>query len=201
MTYRVSNFIDGETTESRSERFGTIFNPATGQQQGQVVLSTAAECQDAIASAERALADWAQTPPLVRARVLFRFKELMEQHRDDLARLISREHGKVFSDAQGELTRGLEVVEFACGIPHLLKGSTPSTWAAGSTATHDAAGGCLRRHHPVQLPGHGAAVDVPGGHRLRQHLHSQALREGSSLSCAWPSCSSRPACRTGCSTW
>ena len=82
MTYRVSNFIDGETTESRSERFGAIFNPATGQQQGQVVLSTAAECQDAIASAERALADWAQTPPLVRARVLFRFKELMEQHRE-----------------------------------------------------------------------------------------------------------------------
>ncbi|MGL6523117.1 aldehyde dehydrogenase family protein, partial [Aeromonas dhakensis] len=64
MTYRVSNFIDGETTESRSERFGAIFNPATGQQQGQVVLSTAAECQDAIASAERALVDWAQTPPL-----------------------------------------------------------------------------------------------------------------------------------------
>ncbi len=85
-------------------------------------LSSAAECQEAIAIAERAFADWSQTPPLVRARVFFRFKELMEQHRDELAQLISREHGKVFSDAQGELTRGLEVVEFACGIPHLLKG-------------------------------------------------------------------------------
>ena len=122
MSYRIDNFIDGETTESRSERFGAIFDPATGQQQGTVALSTAAECLDAIASAERAFADWSQTPPLVRARVMFRFKELMEQHRDELARLISREHGKVFSDAQGELTRGLEVVEFACGIPHLLKG-------------------------------------------------------------------------------
>ncbi len=122
MTYRVNNFIDGQLQESRGERFGAIFNPATGQQQGSVALSTAAECAEAIASAERAFADWSQTPPLVRARVMFRFKELMEQYRDELARLISREHGKVFSDAQGELTRGLEVVEFACGIPHLLKG-------------------------------------------------------------------------------
>ncbi|MFQ2771449.1 CoA-acylating methylmalonate-semialdehyde dehydrogenase [Aeromonas caviae] len=122
MSYRIDNFIDGETTESRSERFGAIFNPATGQQQGSVVLSTADECAEAIACAERAFGEWSQTPPLVRARVLFRFKELMEQHRDELAQLISREHGKVFSDAQGELTRGLEVVEFACGIPHLLKG-------------------------------------------------------------------------------
>ena len=72
MSYRIDNFIDGETTESRSERFGAIFDPATGQQQGTVALSTAAECLDAIASAERAFADWSQTPPLVRARVMFR---------------------------------------------------------------------------------------------------------------------------------
>ncbi|MGL6265586.1 CoA-acylating methylmalonate-semialdehyde dehydrogenase [Aeromonas jandaei] len=122
MTYRVSNFINGQPQESCSERQGAIFNPACGKQQGSVGLSSAAECQEAIAIAERAFADWSQTPPLVRARVFFRFKELMEQHRDELAQLISREHGKVFSDAQGELTRGLEVVEFACGIPHLLKG-------------------------------------------------------------------------------
>ena len=122
MTYRVSNFINGQPQESRSERQGAIFNPACGKQQGSVGLSSAAECQEAIAIAERAFVDWSQTPPLVRARVFFRFKELMEQHRDELAQLISREHGKVFSDAQGELTRGLEVVEFACGIPHLLKG-------------------------------------------------------------------------------
>ncbi|CAJ1767895.1 Putative 3-oxopropanoate dehydrogenase [Aeromonas jandaei] len=122
MTYRVSNFINGQPQESRSERQGAIFNPACGKQQGSVGLSSAAECQEAIAIAERAFTDWSQTPPLVRARVFFRFKELMEQHRDELAQLISREHGKVFSDAQGELTRGLEVVEFACGIPHLLKG-------------------------------------------------------------------------------
>ncbi|MGK4476516.1 CoA-acylating methylmalonate-semialdehyde dehydrogenase [Aeromonas molluscorum] len=122
MEYRVTNFINGELKASHSERFAPIFNPATGQQQGQVALASAAECSEAIAIAETAFVAWSQTPPLVRARVLFRFKELMELHRDELAELISREHGKVFSDAQGELTRGLEVVEFACGIPHLLKG-------------------------------------------------------------------------------
>ena len=96
MTYRVSNFINGQPQESRSERQGAIFNPACGKQQGSVGLSSAAECQEAIAIAERAFADWSQTPPLVRARVFFRFKELMEQHSDELAQLISREHGKVF---------------------------------------------------------------------------------------------------------
>lgn len=76
MTYRVSNFIDGQLQQSHSERFGAIFNPATGQQQGSVALATAAECGEAIAVAERAFTDWSHTPPLVRARVLFRFKEL-----------------------------------------------------------------------------------------------------------------------------
>ena len=89
MTYRVSNFINGQPQESRSARQGAIFNPACGKQQGSVGLSSAAECQEAIAIAERAFADWSQTPPLVRARVFFRFKELMEQHRDELAQLIS----------------------------------------------------------------------------------------------------------------
>lgn len=157
MSYRIDNFIDGETTESRSERFGAIFNPATGQQQGSVVLSTADECAEAIACAERAFGEWSQTPPLVRARVLFRFKELMEQHRDDLARLISREHGKVFSDAQGELTRGLEVVEFACGIPHLLKGDYTEEVGSGidSYATRQPLGvvaGITPFNFPAMVP-------------------------------------------------
>jgi malonate-semialdehyde dehydrogenase (acetylating)/methylmalonate-semialdehyde dehydrogenase len=123
MSYRIDNFIDGETTESRSERFGAIFNPATGQQQGSVVLSTADECAEAIACAERAFGEWSQTPPLVRARVLFRFKELMEQHRDELAQLISREHGKVFSDAQGELTRGWRWWSLPAAFPTCSRGA------------------------------------------------------------------------------
>ena len=118
----LGNFIDNAMHASRSERHGTVYNPATGEPRLYVSLATADETRAAIASAQAAFEGWAKTPPLVRARVMFRFKALLEARRDDLARLISLEHGKVFSDAQGEVTRGLEVVEFACGIPHLLKG-------------------------------------------------------------------------------
>ncbi|MEW7866723.1 CoA-acylating methylmalonate-semialdehyde dehydrogenase [Aeromonas diversa] len=118
----LGNFIDGRHCASHSGRVAPIHNPASGEETGRVALASAAECAEAIAVAERAFPAWAQTPPLVRARVMFRFKALVEAQRDELAALISREHGKVLSDAQGELTRGLEVVEFACGIPHLQKG-------------------------------------------------------------------------------
>ncbi|MFC3607904.1 CoA-acylating methylmalonate-semialdehyde dehydrogenase [Stutzerimonas tarimensis] len=118
----LDNFIDGKPSASRSERSATVYNPATGEPTAHVPLSTAEETRAAIGVAQAAFEGWASTPPLQRARVMFRFKALLETHRDDLARLISQEHGKVFSDAKGEVTRGLEVVEFACGIPHLLKG-------------------------------------------------------------------------------
>ena len=118
----VQNYIGGELTASHSERLAPVFNPALGEQIRQVVLSTADEVRQAITVAHAAFPAWSQTPPLRRARILFRFKELLEVRQDELARLISEEHGKVLSDALGELTRGLEVVEFACGIPHLQKG-------------------------------------------------------------------------------
>ncbi|TNI70469.1 methylmalonate-semialdehyde dehydrogenase (CoA acylating), partial [Aeromonas salmonicida] len=116
----LGNFIDGRHGASHGGRSAPIHNPATGEEIGRVALSSAAECAEAIAVAERAFPAWAQTPPLVRARVMFRFKALMEEHRDELAALITREHGKVLSDAQGELTRGLEVVEFALKGEHSL---------------------------------------------------------------------------------
>ncbi|PKM21248.1 MAG: methylmalonate-semialdehyde dehydrogenase (CoA acylating) [Gammaproteobacteria bacterium HGW-Gammaproteobacteria-15] len=118
----LSNFINGQHQASHSGRSQPIYNPATGEAQAQVSLASADETRSAIAIAETAFQSWSQVTPLNRARVMFNFKTLLEQHRDELATLISQEHGKVFSDAQGELTRGLEVVEFACGIPHLLKG-------------------------------------------------------------------------------
>lgn len=118
----LGNFINGQLVPSTSGRTAPVFNPATGKQTKQVALSSADETRNAIEAAQNAFAEWSKTPPLRRARVMFKFKELLEQHRDELAALITAEHGKVFSDAQGELTRGLEVVEFACGIPHLLKG-------------------------------------------------------------------------------
>ncbi len=117
----LGHFIDNRPRAGRG-RLAPVYDPATGAVQRQVALASAEEVGEAIASAQAAFADWAATPPLQRARVMFRFRELLEQRQDALARLISSEHGKVPSDARGEVTRGLEVVEFACGIPHLLKG-------------------------------------------------------------------------------
>lgn len=122
----LGNLINNEAVAGRSERHATVYNPATGEPRLYVSLSSAGETREAIAAAQAAFEGWSKTPPLVRARVMFRFKALLEARRDDVARLISMEHGKVFSDAQGEVTRGLEVVEFACGIPHLLKGEFSS---------------------------------------------------------------------------
>ncbi|USE03679.1 CoA-acylating methylmalonate-semialdehyde dehydrogenase [Vibrio sp. SCSIO 43133] len=122
MSVLVSNFINGRMVESHSGRNADLFNPANGELRGQVQLSSVSEALEAVAVAKQAQEAWQATPPLQRARVMFRFKALLEENADELATLISTEHGKVHSDALGELTRGLEVVEFSCGIPHLLKG-------------------------------------------------------------------------------
>jgi len=118
----IHHFIDGAAAPGGGAQAGDVFDPATGELTGRVALGGAAEVDAAVAAARAALPAWAATPPVVRARVMFRYKELVERHADELVRLISSEHGKVQSDARGELQRGLEVVEFACGIPHLLKG-------------------------------------------------------------------------------
>lgn len=127
----VFNFINGEISEYQTERVAPIFDPATGQQTKQVALSNKEQTAQAIESAQQAHLGWAKTSPLKRARVLFTFKALVEANLDRLARLISSEHGKVYSDAIGELARGLEVVEFACGIPHLQKGEHSSNVGTG----------------------------------------------------------------------
>jgi malonate-semialdehyde dehydrogenase (acetylating)/methylmalonate-semialdehyde dehydrogenase len=118
----LGNFINCEHVASQSGRTATVYNPATGEPSMQVALSSADETRAAITCAQEALPGWSKVSPLNRARVMFKFKALIEEHADELAAMITAEHGKVFSDAKGELTRGLEVVEFACGIPHLLKG-------------------------------------------------------------------------------
>ncbi|MFJ5328933.1 CoA-acylating methylmalonate-semialdehyde dehydrogenase [Pectobacterium versatile] len=127
----VSNFIQGAIASSNSQRYAAVYNPATGEQIRQVVMSDKAEVEQAIASAAAAFPAWSKHSPLRRARVLFRFKALLEERMDALARLISQEHGKVYSDAVGEVTRGLEVVEFACGIPHLQKGEHSANVGTG----------------------------------------------------------------------
>jgi malonate-semialdehyde dehydrogenase (acetylating)/methylmalonate-semialdehyde dehydrogenase len=99
----------------QSGRHADVFNPATGQVSGRVALANSAEVAKAVAAAQAAFPAWADTPPIRRARVMFRFLELLNRHRDELAHTITAEHGKVFSDAQGEVTRGIDIVEFACG--------------------------------------------------------------------------------------
>jgi malonate-semialdehyde dehydrogenase (acetylating) / methylmalonate-semialdehyde dehydrogenase len=121
-TTDVGHWIAGERVNSAGARTQAVFNPATGAVARQVALASKTEVHAAVAAAQAAFPAWADTPPIRRARVLFKFLELMSQHRDTIAAMITAEHGKVFSDAQGEVTRGIDIVEFACGIPQLLKG-------------------------------------------------------------------------------
>ncbi len=118
----IENAVAGKRYVSASTRRVPVFNPATGEQSAELPLSTLGELNEAVASAKKAQLAWGATPPMKRARVMFRFKALLDQYADDLAREISREHGKVHDDALGEVARGIDCVDFACGIPHLLKG-------------------------------------------------------------------------------
>ena len=118
---RIPHFIAGRNVDS-SQRYADVFDPATGQVTRRAPLASVDDVRAAVDAAASAFPDWSATTPLNRARVMFKFKELLERHAGDLAAIITSEHGKVLSDARGEVTRGLEVVEFACGIPHLLKG-------------------------------------------------------------------------------
>ena len=118
----MQHFINGRSVHAADQRLADVFNPATGVVAARVPLASADTTREAIAAAAAALPGWANTPPLRRARVLFKFRELLERHMDELAAIITAEHGKVLADAKGEIIRGMEVVEFACGIPHLLKG-------------------------------------------------------------------------------
>ena len=122
MSATIAHFINGRADFGQSVRASDVYNPATGKVTGRVALADACDVEAAIANAQAAFPAWAATTPLARARVMFKFKQLLEEHADEIALAITHEHGKVFSDAKGELTRGLEVVEFACGIPHLVKG-------------------------------------------------------------------------------
>src|ERR1700738_3102773 len=118
----VHHWVNGQILTGTSGRFGDVYNPASGELQARVALATPAEVDPPGAAAAAAFPDWSSQPPLRRARVLFRFREIFERRLDEVAALLTSEHGKVFSDARGEATRGLEVIEFATGIPQLLKG-------------------------------------------------------------------------------
>ena len=118
----IEHFINGKITKGSSKKTSKVFNPATGEQTAEVNLASKNEVDSAVEKAKQAFTDWSKKPPAQRARIIFKFKELIEKNSDEIIKLIVSEHGKVYEDAKGSLTRGLEVVEFACGIPHLLKG-------------------------------------------------------------------------------
>src|SRR5271157_5819048 len=131
MVKQLTHFIGGKAVAGSSGRSGDVFNPSTGELSAKVPFASADEMHQAIANSAAAFPGWAATSPQARARVMFKFKELIEAHMDELGRLVSNEHGKVLSDAKGSVQRGLEVVEFACGIPHLLKGEYSEGVARG----------------------------------------------------------------------
>ncbi len=122
MTRQIHHFVNGKAAPGTSGRTGEVFNPSTGEVQAVVALASGAELGAAVETAKTAQAAWAAVNPQRRARVMFKFKQLVEDNMDELARLLASEHGKVVADAKGDIQRGLEVVEFACGIPHALKG-------------------------------------------------------------------------------
>jgi malonate-semialdehyde dehydrogenase (acetylating)/methylmalonate-semialdehyde dehydrogenase len=118
----VAHYINGAAVAGQSGRSQAVYNPATGAVARQVVLASVDEVNAAVAAAKAAFPAWADTPPIRRARVMNNFLALLNQHKDELAAMITAEHGKVYTDAQGEVSRGIDIVEFACGIPQLLKG-------------------------------------------------------------------------------
>src|ERR1700722_13368369 len=118
----ITHWINGKAIHGTSGRSSNVYNPATGQIQATVPLANQAELNAAVEAAQAAFPDWSSQPPLRRARVLFRLRDLLAQRADEVAAILTSEHGKVLSDAKGEVTRGIEVVEFATGIPQLLKG-------------------------------------------------------------------------------
>jgi malonate-semialdehyde dehydrogenase (acetylating)/methylmalonate-semialdehyde dehydrogenase len=139
--HTLHNIIGGATAKSTSPRTAPVFNPATGEQSAILPLSTAAELDAAVAAAKLALPAWAETTPLKRARFMFNFKQLLDENAERIARAISAEHGKTHADALGEVQRGIEVVDFCCGIPHLLKGAFSRHVGPGIDAYSD--------HQPV----------------------------------------------------
>jgi malonate-semialdehyde dehydrogenase (acetylating)/methylmalonate-semialdehyde dehydrogenase len=122
VTKVLQHFIDGKWVDGKSDRHGDVFDPATGEVAALAPFASEQEVQSAVEAAKAAWPAWAATPPAARARIMFRFRDLVEVHKEELARLVSSEHGKTFEDALGSVNRGAEIIEFACGIPQLLKG-------------------------------------------------------------------------------
>ena len=119
---KIGNYLDGKNVQSLSNKTSPIYDPSTGEKQAEVCLSNEEDFKKIIKSSKKSFELWSQITPLKRSRILSKYKDLLEKNKDELATIVSKEHGKTLEDAKGSVTRGIEVVEFACGIPHLLKG-------------------------------------------------------------------------------
>lgn len=173
----IAHFIDNACVAGASGRSQPVFNPATGEAEKTVALASTEEVDAAVASAKAAWKSWSKTPALRRARILDRFKMILWDRADQLAQAISAEHGKTHDDAVGEVTRGLEVVEFAVGAPHLLKGDFTEDVGTGvdSNSVRQSLGvvaGITPFNFPAMVP----MWMFPVAYRLRQHLHPEAVR-------------------------
>ena len=157
MASMVEHLINGRKVMSNGDRRQDLYNPATGEITGQVALASAATVEEAISAAEAAFPAWRNTPPAKRAQIIFRYKNLLEKHADEIDLLLTLEHGKVLADAHGEFLRALEVVEYFCGVPELLKGEHSKNVGAGidSWSERQALGVCAGItpfNFPVMVP-------------------------------------------------
>ena len=175
----INHWIGGHRHEGGSGRVGKVFDPATGAQTGAVDFASAEEVDLAVQAAKAAFPAWRALSIARRAELFFRIRELFHAHREDLARALTAEHGKVLTDALGEVARGLEVIEFCCGIPTLLKGGYTEQASTGvDVYSIRQPLGVVAGITPFNFPAMVPDVDVGAGDRVRQHIRPQAVREG-----------------------
>src|SRR5881409_2145636 len=159
---QINHWIGGRAVAGTSGRSGAVYNPATGRQAAEVDFATVEEVDAAVQAAKQAFVEWRQISLAKRADLFFRIRELLHERKEEVAKLLVAEHGKVLSDAIGEVTRGLEVIEYCCGLPTLLKGDFSEQASTGVDV------------YSIRQP-----VDVGAGARLRQHVRAEAVGEGS----------------------
>ena len=178
----VPMLVGGRWETSRSDRLGEVFNPSTGRVIARVPLGTAGDVDRAVASAAGAFPDWADTPVVERARVLFRFRERLVQKADELAVLVTRENGKTLTESRASVQRGIEMVEFACGIPSLLMGqSLPNVARDVDCETVRFPLGVCAGITPFNFPVMAPLWMIPVALGVRQYVRLEALGEGAAL--------------------
>ncbi|BAS07104.1 methylmalonate semialdehyde dehydrogenase [acylating] 2 [Arthrobacter sp. Hiyo4] len=202
MVRELSHYVDGQRVTGTSGRFSDVFDPCTGQVQARLPLASGEEVRNVVAAAEKAQVQWGAMNPQRRGRILLKFVDLVNENMDELATLLSSEHGKTFADSKGDIQRGIEVVEFSAGAPHLLKGEFSDDAGAGIDV-HSLRQplGVVAGITPFNFP-----AMIPCGSRARPSppatpLSSSLPRGTPRFRCAWPNCSPKRGCRTVCSTW